>query len=103
VIAHLAVGMDDEIEALANELQLIEPVFPVDLVGKDGLTPVATGSDMVECAGEFEAQWSGHQPTVAAPRRLRWGEINRVRGSRSYANVSRRNDARDGPRHVLLF
>jgi len=34
--------------------------YPVLVIDKDVFAPVTTGGDVVDGAGEFDAQWAGH-------------------------------------------
>lgn len=60
VIAHQAVGQHLGIEvqhALGHDRQ---QGFAVGIVHEDRLAPVASGSDVTDHAGEFDAERSGH-------------------------------------------
>jgi hypothetical protein len=60
VVAHQAVGECLDIEArecLRHDRQQTPSVLVID---KDVFAPVTTGGDVIDGAGEFDAQWSSH-------------------------------------------
>ena len=69
MIRHLAIRMHGEIESHASLAQHGHPGAPIVVILEDGRKPVAACSDVVERAGKFESQWSGHRSNVAAATR----------------------------------
>lgn len=65
VVAHLAVGVDDEVKARGDQAEHLEPGVAVGVVAIDGVAPVAAAGHMVQRAGEFESERSGHRKTLA--------------------------------------
>jgi hypothetical protein len=61
VVGHLAVSMATPIEPAANLAQHREPVPPVLVIAVNVLPSVATCSDVVKTASEFDAEWSFDQ------------------------------------------
>jgi len=57
---HLALGEAGPVGALANGTQDIEPGDAILVVQIDVLAAIAPRGDVVEAAGEFEAQQTGH-------------------------------------------
>jgi hypothetical protein len=55
MVAHLTPGMTDPVMAQTDQTEKFEPEQPVRFIEKNVFTPVATGSDMIESAGEFYA------------------------------------------------
>ena len=64
VIAHQAVGVTSDEIACDDGTQDDQEGFAVSLVDEEGLAPIAAGGDMVEPAGELDAQRSTHAPTI---------------------------------------
>ncbi|MDO9400190.1 MAG: hypothetical protein Q7T46_01805 [Polaromonas sp.] len=60
VVVHEAVGVAYPIEALADLAEEGEPLLAVSIVQIDRLSPVATRGNVVQSAGEFNAQGAGH-------------------------------------------
>ena len=60
VIPHLALGVHDPVEALADLGQDLQPRLPILILQIDGLPPVSARGDMVERAGKLDPQGSRH-------------------------------------------
>jgi hypothetical protein len=60
VIAHQAVGQRAGVEAVEGLGEQVEEESPVVVVQEDRLLPVATGGDVVDGVGKFDAQRAGH-------------------------------------------
>jgi len=57
VVAHQAVGQGLGIEARECLRYDLQHTLPVQVIDEDVLAPVATGGDVIDGAGEFDAQW----------------------------------------------
>jgi len=55
----------DPVVPLIHMLEGVQKIQPVLVVLEDGLLLVATGSDMVECAGIFDPEGTSHEETLA--------------------------------------
>jgi hypothetical protein len=64
VIAHQAIGMNLPSRALAGTLDNLEKQSPIHVIPNDRLPPIASAQDMVNRAGIFYPQWSGHDAKV---------------------------------------
>ena len=60
MIAHEAVRMDLPTGFFAYFSKRFQEAFAVEVIQKDGLTPVAAIHDMVNCAWVLESKFSGH-------------------------------------------
>lgn len=58
VLVHEAVGVTHPVETLADLAKEVEPFVPISIIQFNGLAPVATRSDVVQAAGDFNAQGS---------------------------------------------
>ena len=65
VIAHLAIGMDDPVEADAYGGQYIPPIRAIFVAQKNVFAMIPSGGDMVKCSREFKSEWSGHFEIIA--------------------------------------
>jgi hypothetical protein len=54
VVAHLAIGMDEPIEALADVPQHLQPDLTIPVIEVDRLPPISPGGDVVERAGKLD-------------------------------------------------
>jgi len=52
LVPHLAIRMDDPVEALADMAQHLQPQVPILILDINGLPPVSPRGDMVERAGK---------------------------------------------------
>jgi hypothetical protein len=59
-IGHLAPGVAGPVEAFAHGTPDVEPGNAILVVQIDALEAIAPQGDVVEAAGEFEAQQTGH-------------------------------------------
>jgi hypothetical protein len=64
VIAHLAIRQHLSIEALNRLRQHFKMQAPVFVVTVDGLASIAARCDVIDGAGEFQAEGAGHEETV---------------------------------------
>ncbi len=71
VVAHQAVGQRAGVEALEGLVEQVEEEPPVGVVHEDRLLPVATGGDVVDGIGKFNAQRAGHGC-------VEWSEWDRI-------------------------
>jgi hypothetical protein len=53
MVVHEAVGVADPVIAFDNVLKRVQKVEPVLIALEDGLSLIATGSDVVDCTGIF--------------------------------------------------
>ena len=60
VVVHEAVGVAYPVKALADLAEEGEPLLTVSIVHIDRLSPVATRGNVVQSAGELNAQGAGH-------------------------------------------
>lgn len=60
VVVHEAVGVAYPVKTLADLAEEGEPLLAVSIVQIDRLSPVATRGNVVQSAGEFNAQGAGH-------------------------------------------
>jgi hypothetical protein len=68
VVIHQAIGMQQEMKPSNDVRQHIEEPLSVLIIDEDGLPGVAAGGDVVERAGKFDAQRSGHEEEYSLPR-----------------------------------
>jgi hypothetical protein len=60
VVAHLAVGMNDEVEAIACFAQEREPGQAITIATKDTIAAVSPRCDVVEGVVELDPEWAVH-------------------------------------------
>jgi hypothetical protein len=82
MVGHQAVSMYREAKPCADHGQNIEPKSSIVVVNIDTGTTVPTCCDMVECACEFDAEWTGHRNNVASKTMGRLSGINRTKNCR---------------------
>jgi hypothetical protein len=85
VVAHLAVGQHLRVETVHGVRQDIQLRLAIGVVNVDGLAPVAAGGDVVDSAGEFEAERPGHGRSLG-------GEGQKARPDPVLCAVSLRGD-----------
>ena len=59
--------LTDPVVALHHLAQNTQEALPIFVVLEDRLAPVATGGDVIQGAGKFDAQGSGHAETLTEP------------------------------------
>ncbi len=65
MVGHETVGMTNPVVAFVDVLKRVQKVLTVRVTLKDGLFLVSTGGDMIDCAGVFDAERTGHGATIA--------------------------------------
>jgi hypothetical protein len=70
MVGHEAVGVADPVVALVDVLDGVQEVLAVRVIFEDGLLLVPAGGHMIDCAGEFDAKWTGRGRTIAENRRI---------------------------------
>jgi hypothetical protein len=66
-VGHQAVGVTDPVVAFHHLCQNTQEPAPIFVVLKDRLAPVATGGDVIQGTGKFDAQASGHAKRLTEP------------------------------------
>ena len=64
MVGHLAVGMDDPIEAPAHLPQDRQKLSPILVLEENVLPPVTPRRDVVKSGGVLQSQWSCAMPQV---------------------------------------
>jgi hypothetical protein len=64
VVPHLAIGMDDPIEAPADLPEHLQPDLTIPVLEIDRLPPISPGGDVVERAGKLDPQGPRHARTL---------------------------------------
>ena len=60
MVVHEAVGVADPVIAFVDVLEGVQEVDPVLVALENGLSLIATGSDVVDCTGIFYAKRTSH-------------------------------------------
>jgi len=64
MVVHQAIGQGLGIEARQRLRDDFKKRVAVLIIDKDRLAPVAARGDVIDGAGEFDAQWTGHAGTL---------------------------------------
>jgi len=65
VVGHEAVGVTDSVVAFVDVLEGVYEVLAVRVILENRLLLVPAGGHMIDCAGVFNAEWSGHVGNIA--------------------------------------
>jgi len=68
MVVHQAVGVADPIAAFIDMLEGVQEVDPVLVAFEDGLSLITAGGDVVNCAGIFYTEWTGHNDTKVSEK-----------------------------------
>ena len=69
MVGHEAVGVADPVVAFIDVLEGVQEVLAVRVILEYRLLLVPAGGHMIDCAGVFDAKWTGHGSTIAENRR----------------------------------
>ena len=69
MVGHEAVGVAEPIIAFVNMLEGVQEVQAVSVILEDWLLLIAAGRHVIDCAGVFDAERTGHKATIADKRR----------------------------------
>ena len=61
--------MAEPITAFVDVPEGVQEIQAVCVILEDGLLLIAAGGNMIDCAGVFDAKWTGHGSTIAENRR----------------------------------
>ena len=65
VVGHLAIGMDDPVEASADAAEHIDPIFAIFIAEENVFLPVSARGNVVKRAGKFESERSGYSYSIS--------------------------------------
>ena len=68
MVGHEAVGVADPVVALVDVLEGVEEVQTIRVGLENGFLLVPAGGHMIDCAGVFDAERTGHGRTLAEKR-----------------------------------
>jgi hypothetical protein len=65
MVGHEAVGVAEPMIPFIDMLEGVQEVQAVGVVFEEGLLLIAAGRDVIDCAGVFDAERTGHGATIA--------------------------------------
>jgi hypothetical protein len=68
MVGHKAIGMTDPVVAFVDVLKGVQKVLTVCVILENRLLLVPAGGHMIDCAGVFDAERTGHGRTIAEKR-----------------------------------